>query len=653
VPKRETIDPETHGTPALPVIQPRGLRPKRPSLWRTVSLIAVHLLMIGHVAQWLLHGVTLSPIEPSEGMELAKHGVVNTGLVFFVAAIAVTAVFGRFFCGWGCHLIALQDLSRWLLRRVGISPRPLRSRLLGLVPLVAFVYMFLWPAIYKIGTGRPLGPVTAGFLTEDFWATFPGLVVAVLTFLVCGFAIVFVLGSKGYCAYGCPYGAAFGVADRWAPVRVRVTEACRGCATCTAVCTSNVRVHEEVRDHGMVVDPGCMKCLDCVANCPNEALYVGFGTPAVGRRRTGRSPGALTWPEEVLAASVFVLAFAAFRGLYGLVPFLFSLGIAATLAGLAVVTWRVIRKRDAWLGPIRVKKNGRLRRSGVIFAAVMAVVLLVWVHSSIVQILQRRASAFYTATAPLRHSALDLAASPAPTAAEDRLLVTRATRAVGRRDRWSPVDHPGSQTERAWLALMAGENAEAKARVDRALAVDPADAGAHLLAGRLLVADGRWSEAAGAYTRVIELEPSNPSGYLGLGAIHGSTGRYGDALEVFRRGLREVPDSIDLRYNIALSQALMGDGTAAIEGFRDVLVDDSEHVAARENLAGMLAASGRFAEAVEVFEEAIRRAPEDPQLRVMAARACLGAGRRDRASEHIEAAIRIDPALAPARDLLQ
>ena len=81
----------------LPVIQPRGLRPKRPSIWRTLALLAVHIFMIVHVAQWLMHGVTLSPVEPSEGMELAKNGVVNTGLVFFVAAILVTALFGRFF----------------------------------------------------------------------------------------------------------------------------------------------------------------------------------------------------------------------------------------------------------------------------------------------------------------------------------------------------------------------------------------------------------------------------------------------------------------------------------------------------------------------------------------------------------------------------
>ena len=34
--------------------------------------------------------------------------------------------------------------------KIGIRPKPLRSRVLMLVPLVAFVYMFLCPFIYRV-----------------------------------------------------------------------------------------------------------------------------------------------------------------------------------------------------------------------------------------------------------------------------------------------------------------------------------------------------------------------------------------------------------------------------------------------------------------------------------------------------------------------
>ncbi len=609
--------------------------------------------MIAHFAQWILGGVTLSPVEPSEGMEFAKHGIVNTGLIFFVVAILVTAVFGRFFCGWGCHLIALQDLSRWLLIKIGIKPKPLRSRVLGLVPLVAFVYMFLWPAIYKIGVGQPLGPVSTEFLTTDFWATFPGVAVAVLTFAVCGFAVVFVLGSKGYCTYGCPYGAAFGIADRMAPVRIRVTDACQGCATCTSVCTSNVRVHEEVRDHGMVVDPGCMKCLDCVANCPNEALYVGAGRPALGRAGGRSAPGALRWSEEVLVGLAFVLGFVTFRGLYGLVPFLFALGIAAILAGLVLTSWRLSRDRDAWLGPIRLKSDGRFRRSGWVFVVVMVLITAFWAHSAVVQELTRRADRLFAQTAELRRTALEIQGSGSPMAESDRRLVSRARLAAERLDRWSPVASPDGELILAWTAFLDGDPAEAKIRVDRALRERPSEVSGHLLAGRLLVEDGRWQEAAGAYSRVVELDPADPAGYLGLGSVLGSSGRV-------RRSARGLhPGSggrIRPRSNFDTTGVSPSPSSATLDGaageFERVLDLDPDFLPARENLAGVLAAAGRFSEAVPVFEEAVRRSPADPQLRIMAARACLEAGLRARAEDHIESAIGLDPSLEPARRLL-
>jgi tetratricopeptide (TPR) repeat protein len=632
---------EERDSSALPMVRPRGLRPRRPSLWRTFTLIAVHLAIAAHIAHWLLRGLTLSPVEPSEGMELGRHGVVNAGLVFFVVAIVLTAIFGRFFCGWGCHLVALQDLSRWLLLKLGIRPRPLRSRLIGLVPLIAFIYMFLWPAAYRIATGDPPGPFRASFLTSSFWATFPGPGVALFTFAICGFVVVFVLGSKGFCTYACPYGAAFGFADRFAPVRIRVTDACRSCATCTSVCTSNVRIHEEVRDHRMVVDPGCMKCLDCVAGCPNGALYLGAGRPSLRAGRGRRPPGTLPWSDELLASIAFVGAVAAFRGLYGLVPFLLALGLAAIIAGLVLSLRRIASRADAWLGPIRLKSGGHLRRAGAVFVVVMALVLLVWLHSGAVQALTRRADALYATTASLRRDALDLDATPIPATTENRRLVQRARRAAQLLGRISPLRSGAAELRLAWLAWIDGDPERARQRLDTALALDPGQNEGHLLAARILAADGRVDEAARAFATAVELAPEDPAGTLGWGALLARNGRLDEALRVFLRGLEAIPDSIDLRFNVGLALAMTGKTDEAVRELGEVLRRDPKHAAARETLAGVLAAAGRFAEAVPVFEEAIRRSPDDPRLRALAARACQGAGDSERAAEHLEAAARL------------
>ena len=73
----------------------------------------------------------------------------------------------------------------------------------------------------------------------------------------------------------------FSLADKLAPGKIRVTDACNQCGHCTATCTSNVLVHAEVKQYKMVVDPGCMKCMDCISVCPNDALYFGFGKPTI------------------------------------------------------------------------------------------------------------------------------------------------------------------------------------------------------------------------------------------------------------------------------------------------------------------------------------------------------------------------------------
>src|SRR5205085_2398459 len=136
----------------------------------------------------------------------------------------------------------------------------------------------------------------------------------------------------GFCAYGCPYGGFFRPLDRLAPARILVTDACEGCGHCTAVCTSNVRVHEEVREYGMVVDPGCMKCMDCVSVCPKEALYFGFAKPALlkgaAKKQKPKKLYDLTLGEEVFCAMVFLIAFLAVRGVYNAVPMLMAAGFA-------------------------------------------------------------------------------------------------------------------------------------------------------------------------------------------------------------------------------------------------------------------------------------------------------------------------------------
>src|SRR5262245_52053184 len=386
-----TQDVKPRRTVRLPVLGdpppvPKGaIRKSKASRRRAAALISLNLLMIAHVIQWRFMGRTISPIEPSETMYTLRNGFINAGFIFFTLAVLATPIFARFVCGWGCHVLALQDFCAWLMKKMGVTPKPFRSRLLVFVPLLAALYMFVWPTALRLFTKPPQAPLVPPFtnhlVTSEFWATFPPVAVAVPFLFICGFMTVYFLGSKGFCTYACPYGGFFVLADKVAPGKIRVTDACNQCGHCTAVCTSNVRVHAEVKAYGMVVDPGCMKCMDCVSVCPNEALYFGFGRPSIAVAQAAPKHHPLTWWEEVAALAVFAASFWAVWDVYQLVPMLMALGVAAITAFLAPTMAKILRARDFSFHRFDLKASGRMQRAGWGFAAFALLWIGLNVHS--------------------------------------------------------------------------------------------------------------------------------------------------------------------------------------------------------------------------------------------------------------------------------
>src|SRR5882762_3168306 len=176
---KETTKPRSIPLPVLEnsPVPKSGMRDSKTSRWRATALITLNLLMVAHLIQWRFMGQTISPIEPSETMYTIQRGAINAGFIFFLLAILATLIFGRFVCGWGCHIVALQDFCAWLLKKVGLTPKAFRSRLLVFVPLIAALYMFVWPTAYRFfspSETRPLIPkFTNHLVTNNFWQTFP------------------------------------------------------------------------------------------------------------------------------------------------------------------------------------------------------------------------------------------------------------------------------------------------------------------------------------------------------------------------------------------------------------------------------------------------------------------------------------------------
>lgn len=603
--------------PVLPSAPPQSQPAKsRMAKWRAAALIALNLLMVAHVIQWWIVGRTVSPIEPSEAMYTLQQGAVNAGVIFFSLAILATLVFGRFVCGWGCHVVALQDFCAWLLHKVGLKPRPFRSRVLVFVPLLAAIYMFIWPTFTRLlakPANEPLIPAfTNHIITTDFWATFPPLWIAVPFLFICGFVTVYFLGAKGFCTYACPYGGFFGLADKFAPGRIKVTDACNECGHCTAVCTSNVIVHSEVKQFGMVVDPGCMKCMDCVSVCPTDALYFGFAKPGASIGKAAAKRSSLSWPEEAVAAAVFLISYFAVWNVYQLVPMLMALGIAAVSTFLAMRLIKLIRSKDLSFYNRALRMEGRFTAFGWLFLAGASVWLALIVHSGFIRYFESRGNAAYERVQIPDELAL---AQPDPRiwlSENDKVLIGYGKESFDTARRYGFLTNPSALPKLAWLEYLDGNG-------DRAL--------------QLLNESAEHQEGS---ARALN--------YYYRGAILNRAGRSPEAIRNLDQSLMEAANLVLAREEKGDALWKMGRKSEAVAVWGDAVRGSSGLPLANYFLAGASSDLGR-AEAAAAYErQADRLAPADPYFQWMLGTRLRAVGMNELAAKRFARAVEIDPA---------
>ncbi len=592
------------GTGKLSVI-----RKSKRSKWRAGVLIGVHTLIALHLTHFLIAGRSLSPVEPSESMYTLELGYVNAGFVFFAVALAGTFIFGRFFCGWGCHIVALQDLCAWIMKKLGVRPKPFRSRLLAFGPIVLAFYMFGWPTLARLLFGGDAFPgFTDHLMTNDLWATFPGPVFAALTFATCGFAAVYFLGAKGFCAYGCPYGALFSGLDYASPGRIVVNDDCEQCGHCTATCTSNVRVHEEVRLYGMVVDPGCMKCTDCVSVCPKGALSFSFARPSLFKKAPA-TPRArrfdLSLSEELFVAAVGVAATLTFRDLYNGPPLLMSVGLGGITAFLSLKLWQLVGQPSVRVQNLELKAAGRMRRTGWVFASLTVLWLMFTSHSAFAQWHRAWGRHELNRTEVSRVDGLSGAFKTKNYSARHERALAEAFRHFETADRWGLAGVVEVKLGLAWCHLLRGDVSRASRLAGEAAALAPDQsellqnlADLEHAAGppveerfnhaAKLAAEGELEEAAIEFQTCVALAPESAPARFNLGGVLRRLGRNSAAIEQFEAARRLAPEDADISIELGLAYQATGEKDKALEAFQRAMALNPDSPESKFHLPGLI-----------------------------------------------------------------
>ena len=99
-----------------------------------------------------------------------------------------------------------------------------------------------------------------------------------------------------------------------------------------------------------------------------------------------------------------------------------------------------------------------------------------------------------------------------------------------------------------------GENEAAIAHYQKALSLDPLNARVQFALGKIYYTEkGLYYEAVGAYQKAIELDPYFLEARMGLGEIYEDKGLYKDAIAEYKKVIEVEPKNTGAHYNLALA----------------------------------------------------------------------------------------------------
>lgn len=265
-------------------------KPTKTKLIRSLIQLASFILFPG------LFAITFSGIGSiitaiaTQTFSLATNG---TTLLLTLGILIITAIFGRFFCGFICSFGASQDLFfaiGKLLKIPSIHISEKLSRLLTPIKyiLLALISVLIWIAGLSFSSNLSPWSVFGEAITfnnPDFTA-----LLSIGGFILIAIMLSSIFFERFFCRYLCPLGGLLALASHFRIFRIRKpSEKCASCKLCTSNCPMGIPLYSSDK----VTSDECINCLNCTAVCPRNNCKAN--------------------PLPAVSASVAVLSIAGFR----------------------------------------------------------------------------------------------------------------------------------------------------------------------------------------------------------------------------------------------------------------------------------------------------------------------------------------------------
>jgi adenylate cyclase len=211
----------------------------------------------------------------------------------------------------------------------------------------------------------------------------------------------------------------------------------------------------------------------------------------------------------------------------------------------------------------------------------------------------------------------------------------------------------GNLSIKFYLPVLTGNSDDPKSDLQRAeelasraLALDPNDAGLHVVMAGTRRGQRRADEAIAEYERALALDPAEVDAVKGLGFTYLELGQFEKSLEYLDKTIRHSPHDPELS-NIYSGKARdyneLGQYDQAIESARRAIAISPSKPLAYQALSQAYIYTGEFEKSLESCDTAIRLSPQNPICYIRNAGAYFAMKQYDQAIEWARRAITIRP----------
>lgn len=191
------------------------------------------------------------------------------GLVIIIAALTLSLLFKRGFCGWICPLGTLWEAfalaGRKLMGRNIRVPRWLDLTGRGFRYLLTAVIVLILAVVVSVSEAVDFRTLPYMWVADIKTIS---MIIRPTYLLVVLFAgVLSLLFGPIWCRYLCPVGGMYSAVGELSPCKVHRTEdECIHCGRCNTVCHAFVNIESSK----VINDTECDGCMDCVRVCPPE-----------------------------------------------------------------------------------------------------------------------------------------------------------------------------------------------------------------------------------------------------------------------------------------------------------------------------------------------------------------------------------------------